>query len=194
MQDLGFAELVDRAGRGEGEAVRRLIERYESAVRRQIRFALMDNKLRRVLEETDVCQSVMGQFFSGLRGGGVELDSPEQMAGLLRQMVRNKIIDRARYWRAGRRDYLRNLPPGDPDDRVEPASTDPSPSRVVEDSDYLTEFESRLSEWERTIYDYRRQGMSWPEIAGRTGVGAEAIRKRFERAVERVARSLGTPG
>jgi RNA polymerase sigma factor (sigma-70 family) len=193
MQDPGFAELVDRARRGEGEAVARLIERYESAVRRQIRFSLMDNKLRRVLEETDVCQSVMGQFFDGLRGGGFALESPEQVVGLLRQMVRNKIIDQARYWRAGRRDFLRNVSAGDADGRLEPATADPSPSRVVEESDFLAEFEGRLSEWERTIFAMRRQGLSWPEIAGRAGAGAEAVRKRFERAVGRVARSLGTP-
>lgn len=192
MQDLGFTELVDRAGRGESEAVRRLIERYESAIRRQIRFALMDNKLRRVLEETDLCQSVMGQFFSGLRAGGFALDSPEQIIGLLRQMVRNKIIDQARYWRAGRRDYLRNITPGDSDVPIEPVSSEPSPSSVVENSDYLAEFEGRLSDWERTIFAFRRQGMSWPEIAERTGGGAEAIRKRFERALDRVGRLLGS--
>jgi RNA polymerase sigma factor (sigma-70 family) len=192
MQDLGFAELVDRAGRGEGEAVRRLIERYESAIRRQIRFALMDNRLRRVLEETDLCQSVMGQFFNGLRAGGFVLDGPEQVVGLLRQMVRNKIIDQARYWRAGRRDYLRNVTPDDSDNPIEPESPEPSPSRVVENSDYLAEFESRLSDWERTIFAFRRQGMSWPEIAERTGGGSEAIRKRFERALDRVGRLLGS--
>jgi hypothetical protein len=32
--------------------------------------------------------------------------------------------------------------------------------------------------------------MSWPEIADHTGGGAEAIRKRFERALERVGRTL----
>jgi DNA-directed RNA polymerase specialized sigma24 family protein len=105
-------------------------------------------------------------------------------------MVKNKITDRARYWRAGRRDYARNVTPGDANAHVEPMSPEPTPSRIVEESDFLAEFESRLSAWERMIFAYRRQGMSWPEIASRTGGGAEAIRKRFERALDRVGRTL----
>ena len=53
-----------------------LIERYESAIRREVRFTLMDNKLRRVLEETDLCQSVMGQFFHGLGAGRLGSTDP----------------------------------------------------------------------------------------------------------------------
>jgi RNA polymerase sigma factor (sigma-70 family) len=190
MQNVGFAELVNRAGRGEREAAHSLIEQYESAIRRQVRFTLMDNKLRRVLEETDICQSVMGQFFNGLGAGRFELNGPEQLIGLLKQMVRNKITDQARYWRAGRRDYLRNVTPSDSDNVVEPMSSEPTPSRVVEESEFLAEFESRLSDWERMIFAFRRQGMNWPEIAARAGGGAEAIRKRFERAIDRVGRTL----
>jgi RNA polymerase sigma factor (sigma-70 family) len=191
MLNQGFAELVKRAGQGECEAAHSLVAQYEPALRRQVRFTLMDNKLRRVLEETDVCQSVMGQFFNGLSAGRFELDGPEQLIGLLRQMVKNKITDQARYWRAGRRDYLRNIMPNDSNRVDEPLSPDPTPSRVVEDSEFLAEFESRLSDWERTIFAFRRQGMNWPEIANRTGEGSEAIRKRFERALNRVGRTLG---
>ncbi len=190
MEKPGFAELVDRAGRGEREAADWLVAQYESAIRRQVRFTLMDNKLRRVLEETDICQSVMGQFFAGLGTGRFEFEGPEQLIGLLKQMVKNKITDQARYWRAGRRDYLRNITPEDSSPMAEPMSAEPTPSRVVEDNEFLAEFESRLTEWERTIFAFRRQGMSWPEIAERTGGGAEAIRKRFERALDRVGRTL----
>ena len=186
MDALSFAELVERAKCGDSEAARWIIERYESAVRRQVRFALMDNRLRRVLEETDVCQSVMGQFFTGLGQGRFDLDGPEKLVGLLKQMVRNKITDQARYWRAGRRDYLRNVTHADPDDPFEPMSPDPTPSRVVADVDFLAAFENRLTDWERTVLALRRQGIGWSEIANQLGGGAEAIRKRFERALERV--------
>jgi DNA-directed RNA polymerase specialized sigma24 family protein len=192
MPNLGFTDLVKRAGQGEQQAASDLMERYAPALRRQIRFTLMDNKLRRVLEETDICQSVMGQFFSGLSAGHFVLDGPEQLIGLLKQMVRNKITDHARYWRAGRRDYLRNITPSDSDRVGEPLCPQPTPSRIVENSEFLTQFESRLSDWERMIFAFRRQGMNWPEIASRTGGGSEAIRKRFERALDRVGRMLDT--
>jgi DNA-directed RNA polymerase specialized sigma24 family protein len=190
MDGIRFAELVERAKRGDSEAARWFIERYESAVRRQVRFALMDNRLRRVLEETDVCQSVMGQFFTGLGQGRIDLDGPEKLVRLLKQMVRNKITDQARYWRAGRRDYLRNVTRADPADPFEPMSLDPSPSRVVADVDFLAACENRLTDWERTVLTLRRQGIGWSEIADQLCGGAEAIQKRFERALERVGRAL----
>src|SRR5262249_53969376 len=98
MDEPSFAELVDQARGGDPHAARLLIERYESAIRRQVRFALRDNRLRRRLGETDVCQSVLGQFFVGLWAGRFEFDGPEQLVALLKEMVRNKIIDQARYW------------------------------------------------------------------------------------------------
>src|SRR4051794_9094199 len=147
MENVGFAELVDRAGRGEREAALYLIERYESAIRRQVRFSLMDNKLRRVLEETDICQSVMGQFFNGLGAGRFELEGPEQLIGLLKQMVRNKITDEARYWRAGCRDYMRNVSPRGSADPVEPISPQPTPRRVVGQNEVPAGFASPPSEW-----------------------------------------------
>ena len=58
------------------------------------------------------------------------------------------------------------------------------------DADFLASFECRLSDEERSIFALRRQGMNWPEIADRIGGKAEAIRKRFERALERVRRDL----
>jgi hypothetical protein len=65
-----------------------------------------------------------------------------------------------------------------------------TPSRIVEETEFLAEFESRLSDWERRVFGFRRAGMGWAEIASRCGGGAEAIRKRFERALDRVGRSL----
>jgi RNA polymerase sigma-70 factor (ECF subfamily) len=194
MPNQGFTELVKRAGQGEQEAAHSLIEQYAPALRRQVRFTLMDNKLRRVLEETDICQSVMGQFFSGLSAGQFALDGPEQLVGLLKQMVRNKITDQARYWRAGRRDYFRNVAPSDSDRVSEPLCSGPTPSRIVENREFLAAFESRLSDWEKIIFAFRRQGMNWPEIASHIGGGSEAIRKRFERALDRVGRMLNSFG
>ena len=40
-------------------------------------------------------------------------------------------------WRAGRRDYLRNVTPSDADNVVEPMSSEPTPSRIVADSEFL---------------------------------------------------------
>lgn len=191
MAEPNFAELVDQARRGNQDAARALIERYESAIHRQVRFMLMDNRLKQLLDETDICQSVIGKFFLGLWAGQFEFDGPEQLIGLLKEMVRNKIVSQARYWKASRRDHRRNVTILDPDQPIEPISPEPTPSRVVADAELLVELERRLSERERVILNLRRQGKSWAEVSVQIGGGAEATRKRFERALDRVGRELG---
>jgi RNA polymerase sigma factor (sigma-70 family) len=191
MDEPGFAELVERARGGDPQAGRLLIERYETAIRRQARFALRDNRLRLMLDESDVCQSVLGQFFVGLWAGQFEFDGPEQLVALLNEMVRNKVIAKARYWKARRRDYRRDIGPLGSGQFDEPVSPGPTPSRIVADAELLAELERRLSEPERAILALRRRGASWAEVAEQIGGGAEAVRKRFERALNRVGHELG---
>jgi RNA polymerase sigma-70 factor (ECF subfamily) len=168
-----------------------LIERYGPAIWRQARFSLRDNLLRRMFDEADVCQSVLGEFFFGLKSGQFELNTPEQLLGLLREMVRKQILRQARYWSAGCRDYRRSISRDNPKDLFEPVSPEPSPSRVVANAELLAEVERRLTDEERRILAMRRQGMSWAEVASQfDDAGAEAIRKRFERVLARIGREL----
>jgi len=41
------------------------------------------------------------------------------------------------------------------------------------------------------LLDLREQGKEWAEIAALQGAGAEALRKKLGRAIERVAQELG---
>jgi DNA-directed RNA polymerase specialized sigma24 family protein len=192
MEEPSFAELIRRSRRGDPEAARWLVERYESAVRREVRFSLKDNSLRRVLDEADVCQSVMAQFFVGLWAGRFEVSGPEQLIALLKTMVRNKVVDRARYWNAGRRDFGRNVAALDPGNPIELASAEPTPSVVVSNAELLAEFQRRLSEQERAILSLRQQGLDWSAVSERLGgENAEVLRKRLAKGLDRVGRELG---
>ena len=55
----------------------------------------------------------------------------------------------------------------------------------------LEMFRERLSEEERQLADLRAAGVRWDEIAARLNGHPEALRKKLDRAVQRVARSLG---
>jgi DNA-directed RNA polymerase specialized sigma24 family protein len=192
MEEPSFAELIGRFKRGDPEAARWLVERYESAVLREVRFSLLDNPLRRVLDETDVCQSVMAQFLIGLWAGKFEVSGPTQLVALLKTMVRNKVVDRARYWNADRRDFQRNVAALEPGNPIELASAEPTPSVVVSNAELLAEFQRRLSEQERAILALRQEGLEWSAIAERLGSeNAEVLRKRLTRGLDRVGRELG---
>jgi RNA polymerase sigma factor (sigma-70 family) len=184
-----FDDFIRRIRAGDDQAARELVERYEPVIRREVRLRLKDPRLHSQFDWTDVCQSVLASFFVRAAAGQYDLDEPGQLLKLLVAMTRNKLANQARRHRAGRRDY-RRLEPHDPADLEDRAILQPSPSRMVAGRELLEEFRRRLSEEERALIDLRAQGCEWPEIAARLGGTAQARRKQFARAVDRVEQQL----
>jgi RNA polymerase sigma-70 factor (ECF subfamily) len=189
--NVDFAALMRRVRAGDEEAAAELVRHYEPVIRRVVRIRLVDARLRRVFDSQDICQSVLGSFFVRAALGQFEVDTPEDLLKLLTQMARNKLSDQAR------RQAVRGVGGEDtgvaatvPDMNAVP-SPDPSPSKQVALRELLHEARRRLSEEERRLLDLREQGREWAEIAAEMGVGAEALRKRFSRAVNLVAQELG---
>ena len=104
-------------------------------------------------------------------------------------MARNKLSDQIRREHAECRDN-RRLEPGDVRDR-DVMGTVPSPSRVASARDLLDECRRRMSDEERRVADLRSQGREWPEIAADVGGQPDALRKKMDRTVNRIARELG---
>jgi RNA polymerase sigma-70 factor (ECF subfamily) len=183
-EDTTFADFIRRIRAGDDRAAQELVERYEPVIRREVRLRLRDPRLNSQFDWTDVCQSVLASFFVRAASGQYELDEPGQLLKLLVAMTRNKVANQARRHRAARRDY--RLESHDPADLEGRAIAQPSPSRMVAGRELLEEFRRRLSEEERAMADLRAQGCEWPEIAARLGGTAQARRKQFIRAVDRV--------
>src|SRR5262245_1727728 len=78
-----FADLLRRLRAGDADAARQLVARYEPEIRRTVRIRLTDPRLRRVLDSTDVCQSVLANFFVRVSAGEFDLSQPEQLTALL---------------------------------------------------------------------------------------------------------------
>src|SRR4051794_16990034 len=183
-----FRELLGRVRAGDDRAAAELVRLYEPAIRRAARVRMSDPRLGRVLDSMDICQSVMASFFVRVASGVYDLETPEQLMKLLSTMARNKLANQANHLRAKRRDQRRteggNL-------AAEVASRDPHASVVVSNRELLGEVQRRLTPDERLILERRGQGDDWAEIAGALGGTAEALRKRFTRGIDRVARQLG---
>jgi RNA polymerase sigma-70 factor (ECF subfamily) len=183
-----FADLVRRVRAGDPDAAAELVRRYEPTIRRIARLRL-DPQLRRFVESLDICQEVLHSFFVRAALGQYELDTEEQLLHLLGDMARNKAANLARRQRAEQRDVRRLEPESG---AVETAlASGPSPSQVVAGRELLQKFRERLSEQERQLADWRAQGREWADIAAELGESAEALRKRLERGIKRVARVLG---
>ena len=188
-----FSCLVDRLRGGDPEAADTFLRQYEKALRREVRFLLLDGRLRRVVSESDVCQSVMARFFVGLWSGKYEFRNPEELLALLRKMVRARVCDLARHWRAQRRDIRKNVSMDQIDGLPGEQRRSPTPSRIVANAELLSQVEQRLTGQEQEILRLRQDRTSWAEIAKRLGQtrSPEAVRKQYERAIARVCRELG---
>lgn len=185
-QMSSFAELLLCVRQGDPAAAQRLFEQYQDAIRRVIRFTMLDRRLKRMV---DVCQSVLMRFLVNLWAGRYELERPEDLVNLLKVIVRHRVADLHRYWQAQRRDVRRTQSEG----LAAASSSEGTPSELVVNAELLREADRLLAPDERLIFDLRRQGIGWNEIAVRLDShdSPDTIRKRHERAVKRIERQLG---
>jgi RNA polymerase sigma-70 factor (ECF subfamily) len=188
-EDPSIRELMQGVRAGDQAAAAEVVRRYEAALRQAVRVRLRDTRLRRLFDSADVCQSVFASFFVRAALGQYEVDHPEQMVRLLQAMARNKVVNRVEREAAGPRDYRRTAA-GDVRD-VDAAAPGPTPSWVATCRELLEDARRRLSPEERRLLDLREAGRGWQEIADELGGSPQALRKRLERAVERVAEELG---
>ncbi len=192
VEESPFQALIRRARAGDQAAAAELVQVYEPVVRRAVRVWLVDPRLRRRFDSTDVCQSVFADFFVGLATGRYDLKNPEQLLNLLVHMSRRKLVSRARREAAARRDFRRTRTgPLAENGLVEPA---PGPAQQVEADELLREFRKRLSEEERQVAEERTLGHDWYRIAAARGDSPSAVRKRLARAVARIGRDLHLDG
>jgi RNA polymerase sigma-70 factor (ECF subfamily) len=143
-----------------------------------------------VVDSTDICQSVLGNFFVRAAAGQFDLDRPEALIALLVTMARNKVRDQARRQHAERRDQ-RRLATAGADMLAAVVDAADSPSQIVAGHELLEAVHSQLSDDERFLANQRAEGRQWGEIATDLNASPEALRKKLARALDRVTRTLG---
>jgi DNA-directed RNA polymerase specialized sigma24 family protein len=183
-----IADLMTRVRSGDACAADVLFQHFGAQVRLEVRLRLRDPRLRRLVGDSDVCQSVWLSFFVRARLGEYDVADPRDLLRLLAQIARNKVATEARRHAAGRRDFRRSEGLGGAE---KIAARDASPSSVVASEDFLRAVRARLSEEERLIADLRALGKKWVEIAAELGGTADARRVQLQRAAGRVGRELG---
>ena len=190
-EPMEFQDLVRRVRAGEEDAAAELVRMYEPEIRREVRLRLKGPQLRRVIDSMDICQSVLSNFFVRAALGEFDLEEPRQLVRLLVRMARNRVVDWARRLGAERRgggvDWTIYQVPGA--EQMLPGQ-DPTPSVEASATDLLEEFRKRLTPEERVIVDRRLEGLTWEQIGAELGESAQALRKRWERGRDRVAKDL----
>jgi RNA polymerase sigma-70 factor (ECF subfamily) len=189
MPDVpSFQALVQRVRAGDQEAARELVQRYEPAIRRAVRYRLADSRMGRLLDSIDICQSVLAGFFVRAAAGQFDIEQPEQLLKLLVTMARNKLAFQARAQQRQRRDCRRDEAGGLEDELI--VGDEPTPSVHVAGQELFDEAQRLLSADERQLVELRKEGLEWGAIAEKLGGSPEALRKKLARAVDRVAHQL----
>jgi RNA polymerase sigma-70 factor (ECF subfamily) len=184
-----FADFLQRIRAGDQQAAAELVRRYEPLIRREVRLHLEDQRLGRLFDSMDVCQSVLASFFLRTAAGEYDLDKPEQLVGLLVRMARNKLASAARAQSRQKRDHRRAAGDGDELDRL--AAAGDSPSELVAGRELLQRFHALLDDEERQLVELRGQGLAWADVAQRLGGTAQARRMQLARTLDRIGQELG---
>lgn len=185
VQYLTFSELVSRVQQGDAEAFSQLLDEYGDAIQREIRFTLIDLRLRRFVGDSDVYQSVAYRLFVGFRDGRFDVETPKELINLLKGIARTRIAELVRFWHAQRRDLSLNtaLP-----ENCDVNHRSPTPEAIVEHSEWFDKVSQALSQRDRQIVDWQDEGLSWVDIAQRLGAAShEALRKQHGRALAKVS-------
>src|SRR6516164_5548520 len=162
-EENAFRALISRIRTGDQQAMAELVRRYEPALRRAVRLWLRDPHLRRLLDSTDVCQSVLLNFFAAIAAGWYLFDTPEEMLRMLAVMARNQVVNDALHHRAERRDHRRASSAGPGEWLV--ADPGPGPDQHVAAQELLHKARHLLTPDERQLLELREQGREWAEIA-----------------------------
>src|SRR3974390_983675 len=92
----GFLDLILRVQAGDQDAATELVRQLEPFVLRVIRFQMRQHgnyeRLRREVGSMDICQSVLGSLFKGLREDRFLLTSPSKLKNLLRTMIEFNLL------------------------------------------------------------------------------------------------------
>lgn len=181
MEDTEFLTALARARAGDEHAVAELLAAFESDVRIIVR-ARLPRALRGQFDSMDFVQAVWTSVFSGSDQAIPEFANPGHFRGYLAGVAKNKVLDEYRrrtksrkydltreeplYVRQGSREALREIP-----------ARDPTPSAFAQASDRFRQLTRGRDPREAMVLELRRQGLTFEEIASRTGLHERTVRR-----------------
>ena len=185
-RESDFTDLMARAGSGDPEAIRDFLERFEQEVRVMVR-ARLPRKLRPRFDSGDFVQEVWQAVFAGPRDRPrpLEFENVAHLCGFLQGVVRNKVQEQHRRLTRTAKHNLAHEEPlyiarGDREIPREVASPDPSPSENVQADDRLEQLMAGFGPREIEVLTLRRQGLTYAEVAERTGMHERSVRRIIE--------------
>jgi DNA-directed RNA polymerase specialized sigma24 family protein len=173
MREAGFQEFFEILRSGDAEAVERLLSDFDPFLRRAIRLRLCDRQVRRVVDTSDILQSLLKDYLSR-EGTDTGAASFRRLRAYLTAAAQYKVSAKTRKER-------RRI--ADLGDVAEPVSPEPPPGKQAEDRDFIAAIRSRLDDKDRQLFDLSQQGRTWQQIADEIGGHPDTLRIQLRRSV-----------
>jgi RNA polymerase sigma-70 factor, ECF subfamily len=184
---------MQRVHAGDTAALHQLVAEHLPWIEAHVRRRLTP-LLRRDGDTHDHVQAAMVDVLS--HGPHFASDQAELFRALLARIVENNLVDRVRYLQRGRRDVRRELPlPTDSllllDAAARSVSQPPANAVANEQQAWLALAVELLAPDDREAIRLRDwQGLSFVELGAQLGISEEAARKRYVRALPKLAQKL----
>jgi RNA polymerase sigma factor (sigma-70 family) len=185
-EDAAFDDLIRRLRAGDEDAFNEFDRKQRPELRKRIRDCFLQYSPLKHVNSEEICQEVLASFCCRVRLGQYDLPSPGHLARLLLAMARHKFLHRVREQQRRPRTVE-----ADPD---QVPAREPTPSMDLVVRELLEKARARFTPDEWQLAELRRDGRSWAEIAAQVGGSPEALRKKHDRAVDRVLNELGLGG
>src|SRR5712671_5535400 len=178
--------LLGQLCSGDMAAAERVFLAYEPYLRKAV-CRHLPAPLRAKFDADDILQSVWADALRGFREAGCRFTDADHLRGFLYVATRNRLIDRIRQHEkaAGREE-----PIGVGDGQHFLPSAKPRPSELAQAGDLWERIVARCPPEHRPILGLKRDGYSLAEIAERTGLHPDSIR----RILRTLARELAFEG
>jgi RNA polymerase sigma-70 factor (ECF subfamily) len=186
-----FALVMDRLRAGDEDAATAVFHRFTGRLIALAR-AELDAKTRGKVDPEDVVQSAYRSFFTRVDAGHFELATWDELWALLMVITVRKCMNRARYFRAGRRDARVEVAPGPgtegPGDLIAAIDREPTPSEAAMLAETVEQILREIDPDDRAIVELSLQGYSTAEIGARLGFAERTVRRVRERLKRRLHR------
>ena len=158
---------------GDVAAAEQVFLAYEPYLRKAVRRQL-PAPLRAKFDSTDILQSVWADVLRGFREAGWRFVDADHLRGFLFVATRNRLIDRIRQHQKA---AAREEPLGEGDRQHSLPSPLPRPSEVAQAGDLWERILAQCPPEHRPLLGLKRQGYSLAEIAARTGLHPDSVRR-----------------
>jgi RNA polymerase sigma-70 factor (ECF subfamily) len=175
--------LLGKLCSGDVSAAEQVFLAYEPYLRKVVRRQLPP-RLRAKFDSVDIVQSVWVDLLEGFRAAGWRFADVAHLRAFLLQATRHRFIDRVRQYQTG---VEREQPLARMDPEQVPVAKQPRPSEVVQADDLWQKLLALCPPEHQAILRLRRQGHLLAEIAARTGLHVDSVRRILRRLARQVA-------